>query len=324
MNQPNDNNTNIEPTANIPDEQAPPKKPYGLIIFVLVIVFGIGGGAWMWYRNTHGIISTDDAYIDANRLTVSAKILGRVVELSAIEGQSIEKGQILVRIDDSDLQAQCEQAKTSITLASENIKMAVVSEQRAQEDFDRGQKQIKDKVITTEQFDHIQKELELAHSRVSIAKATEASSTAQLNVIETQLKNTVIEAPMSGVVAKKWVLPGDIVQPGQAIYSIYDLSDVWVVANFEETKLSALHMDSRAELTVDAYPQHLWSGKVYQIGTNTAAQFTLIPPSNASGNFTKVTQRVPIKITIENSGAGVDKDVRLLPGMSIEVKIRVG
>lgn len=105
--------------------------------------------------------------------------------------------------------------------------------------------------------------------------------------------------PMNGVVSKRWVMEGDVVQPGQAIFSIFDLQHVWITANLEETRVAALYEDCPVNIKVDAYPHQEFSGKVIRLGSNTAAQFSLIPPNNASGNFTKITQRVPVKISID-------------------------
>jgi membrane fusion protein (multidrug efflux system) len=126
------------------------------------------------------------------------------------------------------------------------------------------------------------------------------------------------------VVAKRWVLPGDIVQPGQPILTVYDLENLWVTANFEETKLSSIRLNDPAVISVDAYPDIKLEGKVILIGAAAASQFSLIPSNNASGNFTKVTQRVPIKISIEKPlAANKYNRITLLPGMSVQVKIRI-
>ena len=129
---------------------------------------------------------------------------------------------------------------------------------------------------------------------------------------------------MNGVVSKRWALVGDVVQPGQPVFSIYDVKNIWVTANLEETSLAALQSNNIVEITVDSYPDEKFSGKVFQIGSNTASQFSLIPPNNASGNFTKITQRVPVKISIErNAGANPHRRIDLLPGMSVEIKVKV-
>ena len=141
-------------------------------------------------------------------------------------------------------------------------------------------------------------------------------------MIETSLSNTRIFSPAGGRIAKRWLLPGDVVQPGQSVYTITIDSLLWVTAFYEETKVGGIHNRQQAEYTVDAFPGITFLGKVFDIGTNTAAQFSLIPPNNASGNFTKVTQRIPIKISIDNCNS---KDItvmhRLVSGMSVVVKI---
>jgi membrane fusion protein (multidrug efflux system) len=120
------------------------------------------------------------------------------------------------------------------------------------------------------------------------------------------------------VIARKWILEGDVVQPGQPIFTIFDMKNIWITAQFEETRLALVTMGAQVEISVDTYPDIKFSGKIIQIGSNTASQFSLIPPNNASGNFTKVTQRVPVKISIEKGNSNVN----LLPGMSVEVRVK--
>jgi membrane fusion protein (multidrug efflux system) len=231
---------------------------------------------------------------------------------------------VLVKLDDSDLRAQEGQAKASLALSRENISLAEVSLDRARTDFQRASTQFKENIIPKEQFDHARSEYESAKARSSIASAQTFAAKAQLGIIETQLNNTVITSPMNGVVSKRWALVGDVVQPGQPIFAVYDLKNIWVTANLEETSLAALRSSNKVEITVDSYPDLKFSGRVFQIGSNTASQFSLIPPNNASGNFTKITQRVPVKISIErNEGANPQQRVDLLPGMSVEIKVKV-
>jgi membrane fusion protein (multidrug efflux system) len=167
----------------------------------------------------------------------------------------------------------------------------------------------------------------MAEAQYKVALSQVNTSKAQLGVVETQLRNTRVLAPVSGVAARKWVTPGDIAQPGQPIFTIYDLNNIWITANFEETKLAAIHLDDPVEISVDTYPGRKFTGKVVLIGAAAVSQFSLIPPNNASGNFTKVTQRVPIKISIDARNSGNTEQhsdrISLLPGMSVEVKIRV-
>jgi membrane fusion protein (multidrug efflux system) len=289
--------------------------PLLLIITIIVLIF------WFYLFNKRNFVSTDDAYIDANHVSVSAKLLGRISELIVDEGDSVHAGQVLVKLDDSDLRAQEAQARASLELAQENIILAKVNLKRAENDYERARSQFRDDVIAKEKFDHVQSDYEAARARTRIATAQAQTAAAQLGIIETQLNNTTLASPMDGVVSKRWAIAGDIVQPGQAIFSIYDLKNVWVTANLEETRLAVLHEGDPVAIKVDSYPHREFTGNIIRIGSNTAAQFSLLPPNNASGNFTKITQRVPITISIDRPAGSVP--IRLLPGMSVNIRIKV-
>ncbi|MDE3059281.1 MAG: HlyD family secretion protein [Bacteroidota bacterium] len=319
-NQPQNNNRNEDEE---PVESVPLYKNFKVTIPLFIVVIGIAIGSWNWYLGMRDYISTDDAYVDANRVSVSAKILGRVDSLMTDEGDTVREGETLVKIDDTDLRAQEAQARAALALAEESISLAKVSLDKAQTDFQRTSTQFKENIVPKEQFDNTQSELESARARYNIAVAQVGTARAQLGVIESQIKNTVIQSPMSGVISKRWILPGDVVQPGQPIFSIYDLDNLWITANLEETNLAALHVNDSVEVSIDSYPNRKFTGTVFQIGSNTASQFSLIPPNNASGNFTKVTQRVPVKISIYQVVNRNQDPVQLLPGMSAEVKVKV-
>ena len=294
-----------------------------VILPVIIVLGAIAFFGWRWYLSNRGYVSTDDAYVDADRMSISSKILGRITKLTVDEGDTVHAGQALVQLDPSDLLAQQAQAHTSLTLTQENVALAKVNMEKAQQDYQRAAAQFKANVIPAEQLDHAQKEYEAAQARYAISQAQVGTSRSQISVVDTALQNTTIAAPMDGVVSKRWVLPGDVVQPGQPIFTIYDLKDIWITANLEETKLRSLRLGDSVEVKVDTYPGRNFVGTVYQFGSNTAAQFSLIPPNNASGNFTKVTQRVPIKIRLTDVSADGRQPVKLLPGMSVEVRIKV-
>ena len=316
----------------------------GLVI-VAVIVVGL-----FWYRQYTRYYSTDDAYIDADRVSVSSKILGRIISTHADEGDTVLAGQLLVNIDSSDLVSQRmqalaarDQAVASVTQASakyeldqKNTRVQEINVEKAKEDLDRANVQYEGKVITKELFDHTSKsyqasvaqldasraQLAVSRSQIESASLTIKTAEAQIGTIETSLRNTRIFSPARGRIARRWLLPGDVVQPGQSVFTITKDSLLWVTAYYEETKLGGIHDRQQAEFTVDAFPGVTFLGKVFSIGTNTAAQFSLIPPNNASGNFTKVTQRIPVKISIDHFN-GNDTTIRrrLVSGMSVMVKI---
>ena len=117
-------------------------------------------------------------------------------------------------------------------------------------------------------------------------------------------------------------MPGDVVQPGQSVYTVTNNDKLWVAVYLEETKIAGVHTGQQTNFTIDAFPGVDFTGKVYSIGSNTASQFSLIPPNNASGNFTKVTQRVPLKVSIDGVLEGGDlSNYNVLAGMSAVVKI---
>ncbi|MFI5251609.1 MAG: HlyD family secretion protein [Bacteroidota bacterium] len=333
MNKPdNKNMEQTETNANIskPDlpglngdeaiEQVPLYKKKRVIIPLFILILCAAAGWWYWNVNLRGFNSTDDAYVEADRLTISTKMLGRITFLALAEGDTVSADQVIVKLDDSDIRAQEEQAKAAVASASQNVALAKVNLDKTIDDLDRAGKQIKNKVIPQEQFDHARQAREAAQAQYSIAIAQVGTAKAQLGIIETNLENTIIRSPMSGVVSKRWVLTGDVVQPAQPIYSLYNLKNYWVTANFEETKLSSIRVNDPVAISVDAYPDREFHGKVFQIGSNTASQFSLIPPNNASGNYTKITQRIPIKISVDDPQTA---QMPLLPGMSVEVKIKV-
>ncbi|HZL10534.1 MAG TPA: HlyD family secretion protein [Prolixibacteraceae bacterium] len=319
------------------------------IPLVLVILLVLGGGI-RWYIDYSKYIKTDDAHVDADIVGVSPKILGRIIQLFVDEGDSVQPGELIAVLDSTDLLAQKQQAISGKMLAEasvfqaqakyqfdlENNKVLEIALSKAQEDFDRTKSQFEGSVITKEQFDHASKTLETAHAELNAARsminvskaqiqsaeAAVESAGAQINTISTQLKNTMLFAPCSGIVGKRWLLPGDIAQPGQSVFSIVDDRKLWVSVFLEETKLENIKPGQPAIFTVDTYPNVTFTGKIFTIGSNTASQFSLIPASNASGNFTKVTQRVQLKISIDGMLDGKKlSDYPIISGMSAIVKI---
>ncbi len=316
----------IAPSNNGSDEsidEVPLFKKKRMIIPLLLLIIAAAVGGYYWYLNMQDFVSTDDAYVDANSVSISTKMLGRINFLGTDEGDTVKAGQVLVRLDDNDLRAQEAAAKAGLAMAQQSVPLAQVNVNRAQDDFNRGETQYKSGIITKEQYDHFQKALEAAKAEYNIEVSKIPTAKSQIGVIESQLNNTIITAPMDGVVAKRWVLTGDVVQPGQPIFTIYDLKNIWITANLEETKLTHIRLGEPVEIDVDSYPDIKFHGKIFEIGNYTASEFSLIPPNNASGNFTKVTQRVPVKISIDDPANANNHKPILRPGMSVEVSVKV-
>ena len=319
------------------------------IPLILVIALVLGGGIY-WYIDYSKYIKTDDAKVESDNVAVSPKILGRISQLFAEEGAMVKQGQLLAVLDSADMVAQKNQTIAAKMLAEasvlqarakyqydlKNNKVLEVALNKAKEDFDRAKVQFNGNVITQEQFDHAKKtletaqaQLEAAHSMANVSntqiqssQAAVESAQAQINLISTQLNNAKLYAPSDGVIGKRWLMPGDIAQPGQSIFTIVNDSKLWISIFLEETKLENLHVGQAVLFTLDTYPGVIFTGKILTLGSNTAAQFSLIPASNASGNFTKVTQRVQLKISIDGVAEGKKlEDYRILSGMSAVVKI---
>lgn len=319
------------------------------IPLILVVILVLGGGIY-WYIDYSKYIKTDDAHVEADNVAISSKIMGRISGIFTAEGDPVKQGQLLVVLDSLDLTAQKNQAiagklqaEAAIAQAEakyqydlKNNKILEISLSKSQEDFTRAKSQFKGDVITQEQFDHAVKSLETAQAQLEASRsqakvsnaqikstqAAVASAEAQINVIQSQLNNTKLYAPCDGVVGKRWLLPGDIAQPGQSIFTIVNDRQLWISIFLEETKLENLRLGQSAIFTIDTYPGTTFTGKIFTIGSNTASQFSLIPANNAAGNFTKVTQRVQLKISIDGIEEGKSlSNYHILSGMSAVVKI---
>jgi membrane fusion protein (multidrug efflux system) len=330
-------------------QQSKNKRLRVYIPLALVIIIVLAG-AWYWYKDYSMYITSDDAHVDADNVSVGSKIIGRIASIWAQEGDRVKEGTLLADLDSTDLLAQRNQsvalraqAEANLTQSEakfnsdqKSIRVLEISLERASEDMERAKNQSDGGVITKEQFDHIKKAFETASAQLEAAKAqllvsksmissalaSVETANAQVKVLDTQLRNTKLYAPADGVIAKRWLLPGDVVQPGQSVFTVTLSKNLWIVTFLEETKISDIHPGQAVRFTIDAFPDIKFNGKVFLIGSSTASVFSLIPANNASGNFTKVTQRIPIRISIESSDKSNDiSSFNILSGMSVVVKI---
>jgi membrane fusion protein (multidrug efflux system) len=321
-----------------------------LYVPLALITLAILTGIFYWYRNYTTYITTDDAHVDADNVGIQSKILGRIAAIYSAEGDTVRKGRLLAFLDSSDYVAQRnqayalrEQAQANLSQAQyrygydeKNIKVQEINLERAVEDFNRAKAQSEGGVITAEQFEHARKAYESASAQLEAAKAqlmvskssiatagsAVAAADAQIKILDTQLNNTRLYSPADGIIARRWLLPGDIVQPGQAIFTLTQNHNLWIAAFPEETKIGEIYNGQKVIFTIDAFPDVRFSGKVFMTGSSTASVFSLIPANNAAGNFTKVTQRIPIRISIDSAdNKEAISSFNLLSGMSATVKI---
>jgi membrane fusion protein, multidrug efflux system len=315
-----------------------------------IVIAAVLAGMWFWYQDYSTYITTDDAHVDADNITIGSKMLGRVTSVFAQEGDIVDAGKLVAVLDSSDLVAQKNQAMavraqalTNLAQANakyssdiQSLKVVDINLEKAKQDLDRAKKQAAGGVLTDEQMDHITKAYEAAvaqadaskallnvsKSQITAASAAVETAGAQIKVIDTQLKNTRLFTPAKGVIAKRWLMPGDVIQPGQSVFTLTDGGPKWIVCFLEETKIGEIRDGQNVKFSLDAYPHIKFHGKVFLKGVNTASVFSLIPANNASGNFTKVTQRIPVRISIDSAENISDlSSLNILSGMSAVVKI---
>jgi len=208
------------------------------------------------------------------------------------------------RVAESQLQA----ARDKLSSAEQEADIRKTVLEGAQTRVDQAKAQLASSVANRKQVD-------IRTADVGTADATVQAARANLEAAELQLSYTTVVAPVDGVVTRKSVEVGQIVQPGQGIMTIVPLQDTWVTANFKETQLANVHSGQRAEVHVDMYGKNL-NGRVDSIAGATGARMSLLPPENATGNFVKVVQRIPVKILVDQ-----EPGVVLRPGMNVDVTI---
>jgi len=268
--------------------------------------------------------STDDATLFEDGLNVSSDVMGRVVSLKGEEGDQVVEGEELVKLDESGIDAQVSQAEVSVDYAERSVNLAKIKEEEARSDFERAEAQFQRKIIPLEQYEHQRQALDASKAELDISTAQWKLAIAQLQTLRTNVPRASIVSPIPGIIAKRWVSPGEVVQPAQPIFTLYDLGALKVKAFFKETQIRRIHVGDIAKINIDACPGIDLSGTVETIGIATASQFSLLPADNASGNYTKVVQRIPVTIALSKSPPKYDiSRQRLGPGLSSEVQITI-
>jgi membrane fusion protein, multidrug efflux system len=292
-----------------PASSAPARRPLyrrrGFLVAVAVAALALSLGAlgYWWYAS--GRVSTDDAFIEGRIVRISTQVAGQVARLAVTDNQLVKEGDLLVQIDDRESRAQADQAAAEARAAQVAAENAAADARRAEQLFDR-------QLIARQALD-----LAVATERARAAEADAARKRAAETAL--RLSFTRIESPEAGRVTRRMIEEGAYVQVGQMLMTVVP-NDFWVVANFKETQLTKVRPGQPVEVKVDAYPGMRLRGHVDSIQAGTGARFSLLPPENATGNFVKVVQRVPVKIVFDELPA----DPALLgPGMSVVPTVRV-
>jgi membrane fusion protein, multidrug efflux system len=315
------------------------------------IVLAVSVFVWL---SSGRYVSTDNAYVKGDRAQIAPELSGIIVEVPVQENQHVSRGQLLFKLDDQSyrlslarIDAEIETTRADIRglraqwrTKREEIKAAQSQLNYAQQEFDR-QSDLADKKIASQQkLQETRMGLDVARQRISAAQEDLQRIEAQLAgdpKIRTddhprvkqmvaardeallQLRRTTIESPLDGMVSKRPV-PGSYATAGVPVMVVVADTDLWIEANFKETELTLVRPGQTAIVRVDTYPDAECTGKVASIAQATGAEFAVLPPQNASGNWVKVVQRIPVRIAVSCR----DGDPPLRVGMSTTVEIDTG
>jgi membrane fusion protein, multidrug efflux system len=316
----------------------------GGIIFVAVIAAAI---VWLSANGN----TTTDAYVTGHDHPISARVIGTVIDVRVDDNQHVQAGQVLVVLDPADYEVQAQLANAQIAQAKAQLAAAVAQAaqaqaqitgtqatyDRAQSDFTRADELIGQtprgisrqeydaaratRDATSAAHDSAKAQLAAADAAEDIARAQIETGQANLRNADLALSYTKIVAPVSGYVGRKTVEVGARVNAGQTLLFVVS-DDIWVVANYKETQLAGIAPHAPVDIWIDALKGHQLAGYVDSIAPGTGQEFALLPPDNATGNFTKVVQRVPVKIRFDPSELQEFRD-RLVPGLSVETRVKL-
>ena len=359
LRRPNANGDEENSTGPPPDQGAAKKRHTHKLAAIAALVVALAAGAYyFWF--VLPFQDTDDAFIEGYVIPIAAKVPGYVDQLLITDNQEVKKGDVLLEIDPRDYETSLAQARADLAAARSQldesqaqvkVSQAKVAEaqadvvaadaenQRAADDLKRYQS-VDSSAVSRSAFDTAQSQarsakanLEAARSQVQAAEAEVILSQAgvetataavqqaeaRLRQAELNLSYTKVIAPEEGRVTRRVVEQGAYIQPGQSLMAIVP-HQYWVIANFKEIQLTHMRPGQPVEVKVDAYPQHKFKGHVESIQNGAGARFSLFPPENATGNYIKVVQRVPVKIVFDDDP---DTELALGPGMSVVPKVRV-
>lgn len=338
--------TQETPTSN------PKRKRWLLILLAVVVLAGLAAVAWeVLYGRWHE--DTDDAYVNGNVVQITPQITGTVVSIGADDGDLVHKGQVLVKFDPSDADIALQQAEANLARTVRQVRglfsnvdgykadvaAKKVALAKAEADFKRRQNLANDGAISQEELAHARDALDTARSSLTnseqqldtnraLVDDTVIASHPDVKAASAKLRQAylddaraVIIAPVTGYVAKRTVQVGQRVQPGAALMAVIPLDQVWIDANFKETQLKHMRIGQPVEIRSDLYGGEVkYSGTVDSLGVGTGSAFSLLPAQNATGNWIKIVQRVPVRIRISQDELAKNP---LRIGLSMDVNVNL-
>ena len=346
------------PTPNAADNVAvqPPKSRRGFLLRALAVVLvlaGIGWGLWYflegrWYEET------DDAYVNGNVVQITPQVPGSVVTIGADDGNLVHAGDVLVKLDPADADVALQQARanlagtvrkvrglySNVSGAQAEVAVRKVAVDKAQADYNRRRDLAKSGAISAEELSHALDALTSAQSALTTAQQqlqsnkvlvddTVVASHPDVQTAAARLRaaylddvRTSIIAPVDGYVAKRSVQLGQRVAPGTPLMAVVPLHEVWIDANFKETQLSSMRIGQPVEIRADVYGGKVsYKGKVESLGVGTGSAFSLLPAQNATGNWIKIVQRVPVRVFFTDAKQLEEHPLRI--GLSTKVEVNL-
>ena len=327
------------------------RSPLRLVIMLAVPVVLVGGGAYFWLTGGR-YVETDNAYVQQNKISISSDVAGRIATVAVKDNQLVKAGDVLFTLDPQSYDIALSQADAALATARVNVEQLRVGYATAnakleaakatlairQKEWDRASNLQQQGISAESSLDDSRLSLQQATSNVSLEEQDVASATAALggdpdiktddhpavraalaarDVAQRNLDKTTVHAPADGIVSQVGSLNvGQFINTGSTIATLVETGETWVEANFKETQLATLAIGMPAEVKVDAFPNLTLDCKVASIGAATGAEFALIPAQNATGNWVKVTQRIPVNVTCEAAD-----DTPLRAGMSATVNV---
>ncbi len=322
------------------------------MVFLFVIpLLAICVGLYL-YAAGGRYVSTDNAYVKANIIIITPEVSGRVTSVLVADNQAVEAGDVLLQLDPSLLDIELNRARAQMAVIRTELESlradygeTVVQIQQAEDKvrylerrYKRQRKLLKQGLSSEEKHDEAKHTLQVARREVQIIQQRVQRVLAQLagdEVLSVEqhpryqaaqatydqaaidLKATTIHAPASGIVSNMKLQVGEYAQAGKPVFSLIENYPIWIEANLKETQLTHILPGQQATIVADAYPDRVWESVISSIAPTTGAEFSILPPQNASGNWVKVVQRIPINLVITDQADGP----QLRAGMTVSVRI---
>jgi len=336
-----------QPDSGAPGGQESRGRGTRVVFLVFLLLAGaLGTLVYLAYRG--GRIVTDDAYVHATVYSVQTRVPGTVLEVLVAAHQPVEPGQLLVRLDPEQPEIMVRLAEGELAGARMQLQEALIAVRAAEAEetlvdaqLDQARKDLariktlwNKKTVSEDRYDRAVTRHRVLTSRKNAADAQGSLSEARIETGRTavqiaasrmaeaklRLGYSEIRSPGKGIVSKKNVEPGMVLRAGAPLMAVVDLENLWVEANYKETQLARIRPGLTARVRVDTFPDQLFHGVVESIQAGSGAAFSLFSPENATGNWVKVVQRIPVKVVLEDDPSG-DPGSRLRLGMSAEVSI---